>query len=142
MESPGAASPSTPTPASSFAHYGSMPESLHERLDAASAHRTSPSNLQEPITEEALMLSHPAYTAFQSTTLSRIQFAEHAIQFIRVLYEAHFRSVLRDHAKLSRSRLEEVLDALNEVLREKIEEPGRAPLALELEVCMVALRRV
>jgi hypothetical protein len=73
--------------------------------------------------------------------LSQVQFAEHAIQFIRVLYEAHFRTVLHDHAKLSRSRVEEVLDSLNEVLREKIEEPGRM-LALELEVCIVALRRL
>lgn len=119
-----------------------MSESLREKLDIANANRESPSSHHRPASEEALVLSHPAYTAFQSTTLSRIQFAEHAIQFIRLLYEAHFRSVLKDYAKLSRSRLEEVLDALNEVLREKLEEPGRSPLCLELEVCMIALRRL
>lgn len=120
-----------------------MPETLHAKLDGASAGRYgTPFARHGPVREEALVLSHPAYTAFQSTTLSRVQFAEHALQFIRVLYDTHFRTVLRDYAKLSRSRLEEVLDALNEVLREKIEEPGRALLALELEVCMVALRRV
>lgn len=120
-----------------------MPETLHAKLDGANTNRQYHSFQRHgAVREDALLLSHPAYTAYQSTTLSRVQFAEHALQFIRVLYEAHFRSVLRDHAKLSRSRLEEVLDALNEVLREKIEEPGRALLALELEVCMVALRRV
>lgn len=119
-----------------------MPESLHEKLDIASANRRSPPTRQGVTREDALTLSHPAYTAVQSTTLSRVQFAEHAIQFIRVLYETHFRNVLKDHAKLSRSRLEEVLDALNEVLREKLEEPSRALLSLELEVCMLALRRV
>ena len=92
--------------------------------------------------EDALHLVHPAFTAYQASALSRIQFAEHALQFIRVLYEAHFRTILHDYAKLGRSRLEEVLDALNEVLREKIEEPGRPALPLELECCVLALRRV
>lgn len=119
-----------------------LPASLPERLDIANADRKSSSSFRGPTREDALTLSHPAYTAVQSTTLSRVQFAEHAIQFIRVLYETHFRNVLKDHAKLSRSRLEEVLDALNDVLREKLEEPSRALLSLELEVCMIALRRV
>jgi hypothetical protein len=95
-----------------------------------------------PISEDALKLVHPAYVAYQSSALPRIQFAEHALQFVRVLYEAHFRTILREEAKLSRGRLEEVLDILNETLREKIEEPGRPALALELECCVVALRRL
>ena len=143
MESSGAVSPSTPTPTSSVAQHVTIPETLHAKLDGAcTSQQRSSFAPQGPVREEALVLSHPAYTAYQSTTLSRVQFAEHALQFIRVLYDAHFRTVLRDYAKLSRSRLEEVLDALNDVLREKIEEPGRGLLALELEVCMVALRRV
>lgn len=100
-------------------------------------HRVAPGKA-----EHALHLVHPAFTAYQASALSRIQFAEHALQFIRVLYEAHFRTILHDYAKLSRSRLEEVLDALTEVLREKIEEPGRPALPLELECCVFALRRV
>lgn len=150
VDSPGAASspsspslsPSTPTPGTPFAHREDVFESLHHKLDEASVYHKQPSSRHSPTQEEALLLAHPAYTAFQSTTLSQVQFAEHAIQFIRVLYDTHFRSVLKDHAKLSRGRLEEVLDALNEVLREKLEETGRAPLSLELEVCMIALRRV
>ena len=65
--------------------------------------------------EPSLLLVHPALSAFQSTALSQVQYAEHALQFIRVLYENHFREVLRDQARLTRGKLEEVLDALYEV---------------------------
>ena len=44
--------------------------------------------------------------------------------------------------KLGRARLEEVLDALLEVLKEKLEEPGRAVLPLEFDVCLLVLRRL
>lgn len=134
-------SPSTPTPASASA---ATQEERLRRFSASDAPLplAGPCAPSMPVLEESLHLAHPAYTAYQASALSRIQFAEHALQFIRVLYEAHFRTILRDHAKLSRSRLEEVLDSLNEVLREKIEEPGRPALPLELDVCVLALRRL
>lgn len=135
-------SPSTPTPASSASASSEEERFRRFSLKESLALPSCSAPMHEPILEDALHLAHPAYTAYQAEALSRIQFAEHALQFIRVLYEAHFRSILRDHAKLSRSRLEEVLDALNEVLREKIEEPGRAALPLELECCVLALRRL
>lgn len=94
------------------------------------------------VCEGSLLLSHPAYTAFQATTLSRVQFAEHAAHFIKILYEAHFRAILKDFAKLSLSKVEEVLDYLNEAICEKIEDPKRPVLPLEVEVCMLALRRL
>ncbi|CAD6584343.1 MAG: hypothetical protein CYPHOPRED_002669 [Cyphobasidiales sp. Tagirdzhanova-0007] len=152
-DTPGVPSPSTPTSSSSIAS-GSTSRAVattnlpllagglkSAALSDAPRHTSAASS--RPVSEEdPLSLSHPAYTAFQSTALSQVQYAEHALQFIRVLYEAHFRSVLKDHARLSRARLEEVLDTLNEVVREKLEEPGRATLPLEFEVCMFALRRL
>lgn len=74
--------------------------------------------------------------------MSRIQFAEHAQQFIRVLYDSHFRTVLRDQGKFSRGRIEEIMDSLNDTLREKLEDPDRAVLKLEMDVCVLALRRL
>lgn len=95
-----------------------------------------------PHSEDVLRIEHPAYTAYQATTFSDIQYAEHTLQFIRTLYESHFRSVLREEGKLGRGKIEEALDALNSTLLEKLEDASRPVLALEFDVCVVALRRL
>jgi hypothetical protein len=61
-------------------------------------------------------------------------------QLVKTLYEHHFRTVLAKRGKLSRSATEWVCDSLFDILKEKVEEGGLA--VLELEVCVVALRRL
>lgn len=95
----------------------------------------------ETVQEAPLHLVHPAYAAFQDSLISRSQYAEHALRFIRVLYEAHFRTVLREQAKLNSGKVEETLNALLEVIREKLEESGRPALPIELECCISVLKR-
>jgi hypothetical protein len=106
--------------------------------------------------EEVLTIAHPASKALQAGQLTERVYAEHVLAFCRNLYERHFRDVLRERGKLTRSAVELVLDTLWEALREKVScrsadgldklrcanqvEDG-ALRQLELQVAVLALRR-
>lgn len=92
---------------------------------------------------DTLRLPHPAWTAYQSGTLSRVAFSEHMIQLFKNLYESHFRHVLRERGRLTKGAVEFVLDSLWEVLYSRIvdQEPNTMQ-DVELEVSLCALRRL
>ena len=60
------------------------------------------------------------------------------------LYEAHFRTVLRERGKLSKGAAEFVLDSLWDILSSKIDDqhPHSPMEEVEIEVSICALRRL
>ncbi|KEI39336.1 uncharacterized protein L969DRAFT_440665 [Mixia osmundae IAM 14324] len=87
---------------------------------------------------DCLYLLHPACAAVRSGALDSSVYAEHALSFVKRLYDRHFRQTLR-RTGMSRNSVEWTLQLLYDTLREKIEEGGLA--RLELEIAVLALRR-
>ena len=64
------------------------------------------------------------------------------LNMFKVLYESHFRIILRERGKLSKGAVEYILDTLWDVLHSRIDDLVHSPLFnFELEVQLMALRR-
>ena len=92
---------------------------------------------------DMLRLPQPAWVAVQSGKLSQDAYYEHIIAMFKNLYEAHFRTVLRERGKLNKGAVEFILDSLWDVLRSRMGDSATCPLAdCELEIKILALRRL
>jgi hypothetical protein len=92
-----------------------------------------------------LRIAHPAWKAYSNGTLSEVALAEHMIMLFKNLYEAHFRTVLRERGKLSKGAAEFVLDSLWDALSSRIDDNAGAAGSMEgveIEVTICALRRL
>ena len=95
-----------------------------------------------PSQPELLKLPHPAWRALQTGSISAHEFSEHMLNMFKVLYESHFRIILRERGKLSKGAVEYILDTLWDVLHSRIDDLVHSPLFnFELEVQLMALRR-
>ncbi|PWN30302.1 hypothetical protein BDZ90DRAFT_257387 [Jaminaea rosea] len=112
-------------------------------LEASNPSSSSNPNLP-PSEASPLRIAHPAWKAFQAGTLSKVALTEHMLMLFKNLYEAHFRTVLRERGKLSKGAAEFVLDSLWDILSSKIDDqhPHSTMEEVEIEVSIVALKRL
>ncbi|PWN23029.1 hypothetical protein BCV69DRAFT_296989 [Microstroma glucosiphilum] len=119
--------------------------SARARMPSSSGSRSRSNSYGLRNEAQPLRIAHPAWKAYSNGTLSEVALAEHMIMLFKNLYEAHFRTVLRERGKLSKGAAEFVLDSLWDALSSRIDDNAGAAGSMEgveIEVTICALRRL
>lgn len=119
---------------------GELPSPTTPTVDQTFMNKLDEPPLRLPVVEPTLVLAHPAWRGLEHNTISQASYGEQTLQLLRVFYESEMRNTLREVGKLSHGATEMLLSMIFDAAREKIDEEGPQPL--ELEVAVVALRRV